>query len=50
MAYLVIPIVISVLAMVQAGHTLPMVGINCTPHMGHKMVTSLGLSIYMNYE
>jgi hypothetical protein len=34
--------VISVLAMVHAGHTLPIVGKNCTPHIGHKIVTYLG--------
>ena len=46
-AYFVIPIVMSVLAMVHAGHTLPIVGRNWTPHIGHNMVTYLGFSIYI---
>jgi hypothetical protein len=50
MAYLVIPIVISVLAIVQAGQTLPIVGINWTPHIGHKMVTYFGLYISIFIE
>ena len=41
-AYLVIPMLMSVLAMVQAEHMLPMEGMNCTPHIGQRMVTSRG--------
>ena len=41
-AYLVMPMVMSVLAMVQAEQMLPMVGMNWTPHMGQRMVTSRG--------
>ena len=43
--YLVIPIVMSALAIVQASQMFPIEGKNCMPHIGHRMVTSLFGSI-----
>jgi len=40
MPSLVIPTVISVLAMAHASQILPIDGRNCMPHMGQRMVTS----------
>jgi len=39
--YLVIPMVMSALAMVQASQMFPIEGKNCMPHMGHRIVTYL---------
>ena len=43
--YLVMPIVTSALAIVQASQMFPMEGKNCMPHIGQRIVTSLFGSI-----